>query len=514
MPLGTTTGSPASASSPGAVPMAKVAMMAPGEERRTGREGVDLDGLGEAAGQEERGRAEARGPRVRVGAGGPATEPEPVPDPHGERRRPGRYPRRQAGEPCAEDRHHQRDRDHQHGGHLRRQGDAGADGAEGSPQHAVADDPAGHEHERRPHLRAEPAVAGARGRSTCLEPRGEREDEAADEGHAGRHPCREAEEQRHREAAAAQVAGTRGEIREPRDLREHRESTHENHAGDGRKPDVGVTRQPRRRADRIAGSVDRLRDRGGGDGRRARDLHPSTNRRGADVLDVRKTADVALDAHLARTARHPRHGHGRGERFGRGGRRARRVAAGRGLAFGGQLRQHAVDLEVEEEVGRQGGCLASRGGRSGRRAAALAVRGGPGVTAGHRDACSSGRSLGANCSDDSVEGACRQANPEHGKRSSRLGQAGRARTPFATGRGARRGRGPFADEQHTADRSAARGRQGRLQAAGRSSTKVAPVPGPALSAQARPPIASASARTIARPIPDPPDARLRAASTR
>ena len=42
----------------------------------------------------------------------------------------------------------------------------------------------------------------------------------------------------------------------------------------------------------------------------------------------------------------------------------------------------------------------------------------------------------------------------------------------------------------------------------------APVPGPALSAHACPPIAPASARTIARPIPDPPDARLRAASIR
>jgi len=44
---------------------------------------------------------------------------------------------------------------------------------------------------------------------------------------------------------------------------------------------------------------------------------------------------------------------------------------------------------------------------------------------------------------------------------------------------------------------------------------VVPLPStPALSAQALPPIASARARTIASPIPEPPAARLRAASTR
>lgn len=52
------------------------------------------------------------------------------------------------------------------------------------------------------------------------------------------------------------------------------------------------------------------------------------------------------------------------------------------------------------------------------------------------------------------------------------------------------------------------------QAFGSARRNVEPRPGPALSAQARPPIASASARAMASPMPDPPRARERDGSTR
>ncbi len=59
-------------------------------------------------------------------------------------------------------------------------------------------------------------------------------------------------------------------------------------------------------------------------------------------------------------------------------------------------------------------------------------------------------------------------------------------------------------------------RIGRLrdQAAGIQTEKVAPDPGPALSAHARPRMACASARATASPIPEPPRARDRDGSTR
>ena len=52
------------------------------------------------------------------------------------------------------------------------------------------------------------------------------------------------------------------------------------------------------------------------------------------------------------------------------------------------------------------------------------------------------------------------------------------------------------------------------EAVGSQTENVAPRPGPALSAQARPPMAVASALATARPIPDPPSARERDGSTR
>jgi hypothetical protein len=57
-------------------------------------------------------------------------------------------------------------------------------------------------------------------------------------------------------------------------------------------------------------------------------------------------------------------------------------------------------------------------------------------------------------------------------------------------------------------------RRGPRYAAGSSRWNVAPRPGPSLSAHACPLMASARARTIASPMPYPPAARLRAASTR
>jgi hypothetical protein len=48
---------------------------------------------------------------------------------------------------------------------------------------------------------------------------------------------------------------------------------------------------------------------------------------------------------------------------------------------------------------------------------------------------------------------------------------------------------------------------------GRTNEKVAPLPGPSLSAQILPPIASTSAREMASPRPEPPPARERDFST-
>lgn len=55
---------------------------------------------------------------------------------------------------------------------------------------------------------------------------------------------------------------------------------------------------------------------------------------------------------------------------------------------------------------------------------------------------------------------------------------------------------------------------GQMSAAGRVTLKVAPVPGPSLWAVTRPRCSWTSARTMARPIPDPPRSRSRAASAR
>src|SRR5450759_5241641 len=57
-------------------------------------------------------------------------------------------------------------------------------------------------------------------------------------------------------------------------------------------------------------------------------------------------------------------------------------------------------------------------------------------------------------------------------------------------------------------------KSGRAQRVGSATRELEPLPAPSLSAQARPPIASASARTIARPMPEPPSARERDGSTR
>ena len=53
-----------------------------------------------------------------------------------------------------------------------------------------------------------------------------------------------------------------------------------------------------------------------------------------------------------------------------------------------------------------------------------------------------------------------------------------------------------------------------LQTTGRAIRKVEPRPGPSLTAQARPFMASATARVMAKPMPDPPSAREREGSAR
>ena len=118
--LGTTTGRPARARRPGAVPIANVRQERRREQRRARGERVDLDGLGEAAGEEERGGAEERGPPVGVGARLPVIEAESTPEAHRQRRRPAGDPRREPREAGAEEDHHDGDRDHQHRGELGR----------------------------------------------------------------------------------------------------------------------------------------------------------------------------------------------------------------------------------------------------------------------------------------------------------------------------------------------------------------------------------------------------------
>ena len=54
----------------------------------------------------------------------------------------------------------------------------------------------------------------------------------------------------------------------------------------------------------------------------------------------------------------------------------------------------------------------------------------------------------------------------------------------------------------------------KAQARGSANRNVAPRPGPSLSTQARPPIISARALAMARPMPDPPRARERDGSIR
>ncbi len=227
------------------------------------------------------------------------------------------------------------------------------------------------------------------------------------------------------------------------------------------------------------------------DRRRALDLHPAVDRGGLHVLDVR---DLAPRGAAMRTS-HDRQvmpatgsvvaiswigsagaGAAGAGAVGAASRPAARAAA-RSASMRSTDRPSARPLPTAPRAPR------ARAGAAGA-ARPLGARGCPGAVAGHRDAAPGGRRWTRGRSRATAHAACRTSGGP-----CRTGQAFLkfpSRSPDWT---------PLR-------RWAAPGGRSR------------PVPGPALSAHARPSIASARARTIARPIPAPPAARLRAGSTR
>ena len=288
------------------------------EQGRPRGQRVDLDGLGEAAGEEERGGAERGGSPVRVGAGLSVAKAETAAETHRQRGRPAGDPRRQPGQAGAEEDHHDGHGDHQHGGQLGRHRHARADRAEDGAEDGVAGDPAGDEDGGGAHGRGATLARRTARLEGCREP----EHETADQRRAGRYAGCEPEQEGDDEAALAELAGAGGQVAEAGRLRDDGDGGDDQDPGAGRRPDLRVADEPGRAAHLVARLVEGLLDRGRGHRRGALDGHAAEHRGRRHLLHVREPPDELGDSDLARPAGHPLDGQGHGDQAGLGHGRA------------------------------------------------------------------------------------------------------------------------------------------------------------------------------------------------